>query len=55
MVVGGYSFPAQNGSVVSFSCDDHSILDEQVLFTTSRCDSNGSWSPEPTGFRCIGM
>ena len=51
-MIGGYSFPARNGSVISFNCR-YGVLSEQL--PSARCDDEGRWNPDPTGLQCIGM
>ena len=54
VVVYGYSFPARNGSIVSYSCRGQSVFAEQIQSIFSRCGNDGRWSPDPTGLQCIG-
>ena len=54
VAVHGYLFPARNGSVVSYSCRGQSVFAEQVEATSSRCENDGRWSPDPTDLQCVG-
>ena len=46
-----YSYPAPEGTTISFSCPPRMVL---IGPNASTCVENGEWKPDPRGVECKG-